>query len=266
MGVAGAKPFDTPMEQNKKLTCSVLDHISQSSALNYDPLLTDPCSYQRLIGRLVYLTITRPDISYAVQTLSQFMNSPKQSHLDAAMRVVRYIKHNPGLGILLSSNNSSQLVAYCDSDWGACPTTRKSLTGFCIKFGDSLISWKTKKQNTVSRSSAEAEYRAMTTATCEIVWISGLLSDMGITLLHPTILFYDNQAAIHIPANPMYHERTKHIEIDCHLIRERIKDGTIKTAHISTTQQLADLFTKGLSKSQHWFLLSKLGVRDLHQP
>lgn len=96
----------------------------------------------------------------------------------------------------------------------------------------------------------------MDAATCEIVWISGLHSDMGVTSLNPTTLFCENQAAIHIAANFMYHERTKHIEIDCHLIRERVKDGTIKTTHISTTQQLADLVTKGLSRSQHWFLTS----------
>lgn len=99
MGVAGAKPFDTPMKQNKKLTSSALHKISHPSALISDPLLSDPGSYQRLIVRLVYLTITRPDICYVVQTLSQFMNSPKQSHMDAAMRVVRYLKNNPGLGI-----------------------------------------------------------------------------------------------------------------------------------------------------------------------
>lgn len=110
------------------------------------------------------------------------------------------------------------------------------------------------------RSSAEAEYRAITATTCEIFWISGLLANMGVTLHELATLFCDNQAAMHIAANSIYDERTKKIEIDCHIVRERVKDGTIKIAHISINQQLADLFTKRLGREQHWFLLRKLGV------
>lgn len=118
-----------------------------------DVELEDIRRYQSLIGRLLYLAITRPDISFAVQMLSQFMNAPKQSHYHAALRVVRYIKNCPGQGLLMSSKQSGKVVAICDADWASCPVTRKSVTGYCIKLGDSMISWKSKKQSTISRSS-----------------------------------------------------------------------------------------------------------------
>lgn len=142
----------------------------------------------------------------------------------------------------------------------ACPMTRRSLTGYFVKIGDSLVSWKTKKQSTVSRSSAEAEYRAMATISCEIVWIIGLLKDMGEVLTDPTTLYCDNMAILHIAANPLYHERTKHIEIDCHLIREKIQAKLIKTSYVPTDSQLAYIFTKSLGKDQHVDLMSKIGA------
>lgn len=185
--------------------------------------------------------------------------------MDDATRVVKYLKGSPGMGILFSARSTLHLTAYCDSDWTSCPMSRRSLTGFCFKLGNSLASWRTKKQSTVSRSSAEAEYRAMATTSCEIVWITRLLSDMGVIFSEPASLFCDNRAALHIAANPMFHERTKQIDIDCHLVRDYIKAGCLQTAYICSTQQLADIFTKGLGKDQHPFLLSKLGVQDLFQ-
>lgn len=117
----------------------------------------------------------------------------------------------------------------------------------------------------MSRSSAEAEYKAMASTTCEITWIVGVLQDMGITSCSPCMLFCDNKAALEIAANPLYHERTKHIEIDCHLIREKIRQKMITTSHIPSSLQLADIFTKALGKGQHTYLLSKLGVLNLYQ-
>lgn len=266
--VTCAKPFDMPMEQNKKFTSHELDSIMQQGHNNAsaDPSLADPSEYQRLVGRLIYLTITRLDICFAVQSLSQFMHAPETSHLDAAIRVVKYIKGNPGQGIILQTSAYLYLTAYRDSDWAACPMSRRYVTGYCIKIGNFFISWKSKKQNTVSWSSTEAEYRAMATTTCEIVWVVGLLRDMGVHLRGPTTLFCDNMAAIHIAANPMYHERMKHIEIDYHLVREKIKEGLIPTQYFPTHQQLGDIFMKSLGKAQHEYLLGLLGVRDLHQP
>ncbi|XP_019231978.1 PREDICTED: uncharacterized protein LOC109212760 [Nicotiana attenuata] len=158
-GLSGGKPALTPLEFNHKLTSIEFDKLFNKEDLSDDRLLEDRSGYQRLVGRLFYLTMTRPDIAFMVRVLSQFMYAPKQSHLGAAMRVIKYIKNNPGLGLFLPSTGSQKLVAFCDSDWGACVETRKSVTGYAVKFGDALISWKSKKQGTVSRSSAEAEFR-----------------------------------------------------------------------------------------------------------
>ncbi|KAL3745639.1 hypothetical protein ACJRO7_014715 [Eucalyptus globulus] len=166
-GLSGYKPAVIPIEQNVKLTTHEYDLDIPSS--NKDPLLKDPSGYQRLVGKLIYLTMTRPDICYAVQILSQFMHMPKESHMNAALKVVRYLKGCPGLGIFLSRECDMGMTAFCDTDYATCPMTRRSITGFCIKLGKSLISWKTKKQSTVSLSSAESEYRAMAKTTCEII-------------------------------------------------------------------------------------------------
>lgn len=247
-GLQHSKSLKVPMDVHDKLTPTSGN------------LLQNPHPYQRLLGKLIYLTVTRPDITFYVHVLSQFMQSPTTSHMQAAMRVLRYLAGNPGQGILLASSSAVQVHAYCDSDWASCPVTRRSTTGFCILLGSSPISWKSKKQTVVSRSSAEAEYRAIALTTCEITWISALLHDMGVDNLPPTILKCDNQAAIAIAANPVHHERTKHIEVDCHFIRDKIASGSIVTQHVPSHAQIADILTKQLSVSQHHHLLNKLGA------
>ncbi|GKU93384.1 hypothetical protein SLEP1_g6979 [Rubroshorea leprosula] len=253
-GMLGTKPCPFPMEQKMKLTPCIGSPLS------------DPMQYRRLVGKLIHLTITRPEISFAVHTLSQFMQAPRQPHLDATMRVWRYLKSSPGQGIFLSSSSSLQLSAYCDSDWASCPTTRRSTTGYLTLLGNSPISWKTKKQSTVSRSSAKAEYRAMASTVSELLWLKGLLQTLGVDTSQPMQLHCDNQAAIHIATNPVFHERTKHIELDCHFIRHWIQVGLIKTSHVRSNLQVADIFTKALGGDQFQFLLCKLGITDLHAP
>ena len=152
------------------------------------------------------------------------------------------------------------IQAYSDSDWGACPFSRRSTTGYIILFGCSPISWKSKKQSTVSRSSSEAEYRAMSQAAAEITWLVRLLEEIGVHSLRPVTLNCDNQSAIHIGKNPVFHERTKHIEIDCHFTREKVLDGLLQLTYMPTQQQQADVLTKILPSPQQDTLLAKLGM------
>ncbi|XP_043717828.1 uncharacterized mitochondrial protein AtMg00810-like [Telopea speciosissima] len=253
-GLTGTRPVDFPMEQNLKLSDST------------GSILSDPSPYRRLVGRLIYLTVTRPDIVHTVNILSQFMHQPRQPHLDAAHRLLRHLKGTASQGIFLYAKSTLKLTAYCDSDWASCPMTRRSTTGYCILLGSSPVSWKTKKQSTVSRSSAEAEYRAMVVATCEVTWLSYLLQHLGVPLRAPVALYCDNLAALYIAANPVFHERTKHIEIDCHVVREKLHQGLIRPTKIASTDQIADIFTKSLGRTQFQHLQSKLGIRNLHAP
>ena len=242
------------MEENHKL------------ALATGPFVANAGQYRRLIGRLIYLTITRPDLCYAVHILSQFMQAPREEHMAAAFRVLRYVKGTPDCGVVLRVQGDLTLVGYCDSDWGACPLTRHSLTGYLMTLGGSPVSWKTKKQATVSRSSAEAEYRSMAAATSELVWLKSLLASLGIFHSQPMHLFCDSRAALHIANNPVFHERTKHIEIDCHFIRERLHSGELALSYIASKIQPADIFTKALRTRHFQYLRSKLGMGNLHAP
>ncbi|KAL5559468.1 hypothetical protein UlMin_035679 [Ulmus minor] len=180
--------------------------------------LSDPTLYRTIVGSLVYLTITHPDIAYVV-------------HI--------YLRGTIFHSLLLPSTSSLDMRAYSDADHGRDPTSRKSVTGFCIFWGDSLISWKSKKQTVVSQSSTEAEYRAMASTTKEIVWLRWLLADMGVSLSHPTPMYCDNKSAIQIAHNSVFHERTKHIEIDCHLTCHHLKHGTITLPFVPSSLQLA---------------------------
>ena len=229
-------------------------------------LLPDATPYRSLIGKLNFLTHTRPDISYAVQTLSQFMQNPRTTHLQALHHVLAYINHTKGQGILLQATPTLTLQAFSDSDWGSCPDTRKSLTSYVLLLGSSPISWKSKKQSTISKSSSEAEYRAMAQAAAEVTWVVRLLDEMGAANLQPVTLHCDNQSAIHIGKNPVFHERTKHIDIDCHFTREKVLEGLIQLTYLPTQSQLADIFTKILPSSQFQMLMSKLGMVDFPLP
>ncbi|KAL0409413.1 UNVERIFIED_CONTAM: Retrovirus-related Pol polyprotein from transposon RE1 [Sesamum radiatum] len=169
-GLTEAKPILTPLPKGVKLSAEI------------GALLTDPKRYRRLIGRLLYLGFTRPDVSFAVQQLSQFLHHPTDQHWAAALHVVRYLKGTASIGLFFPASPSFQLMAYAGADWGSCVDSRRSVTGYYVFLGSSLISWKTKKQNTVSRSSAEAEYHAMAAAVCELQWITYLLQDFQIVV------------------------------------------------------------------------------------
>nr|GEX74015.1 ribonuclease H-like domain-containing protein [Tanacetum cinerariifolium] len=191
------------------------------------------------------------------------MHAPLQSHLKIALRVIRYLKNSPGTGIQIYKDKNLKLSCFTDIDWAKCLRTKKYVSGYCVFLGRSLVSWKSKKQTNVSRSSAEAEYRCMASTTCEVIWISNLLNDLRIKNLLHVNLYSDSSSAIQIAANPVFHERTKHFEVNVHLVREKIQDSVINTIKVSSADQTADLFTKAHGTSQHLKLCNQLSLVDM---
>ncbi|KAL4582843.1 hypothetical protein LXL04_007404 [Taraxacum kok-saghyz] len=245
-GLTDAKVASTPLEPNTHL-------VPQSGTP-----LNDPTAYRQLVGSLVYLTVTRPDLAYAVHTVSQFMASPYSNHYAAVLRILRYLKGTMFHGLHFSSKSSLVLKAFSDADWDGDLTDRRSTTGYCFFLGDSLISWRSKKQSLTARSSTESEYRALADTTQELVWLRWLLADMCAPQSLPTSLWCDNNSAIQIAHNDVFHERTKHIEIDCHFVRQHVVRKTVHLLPISTVDQPADIFTKAHLSGRFQFLVSKL--------
>ncbi|XP_028806858.1 uncharacterized protein LOC114761610 [Neltuma alba] len=211
-GYLGCKPASTPMDPHLKLS------------KDKGSLLDNPLSYRKLIGKLQYLTTTRPNLSFVTQQLSQFMSAPRDTHLQAAHRVLRYIKSSPGAGLFFSSTSDLQLKAFSDSDWAGCVDSRRSVTGFAI---------------------------FLASTTCELQWLLYLLNDFDVSYLRPAVLYCDNQSSLQIAANPTFHERTKHIELDCHLVREKVQAKVIHLLPVKSSDQLADVFTKALHSTRH---------------
>lgn len=216
----------------------------------------------RLIRRLIYLTTTRPDIAFVVQQLSQHVSQHRVIHYRAAIRILQYVKSFSAKGLFYEHKTDLSLSGFADSDWATC----RSVTGYTIFLGSSLVSWKSKKQSTVSRSSCEAEYQALVALTYEVQWLHTLFTELNIKFHKPTSLYCDNRSAVYLAHNPTFHECTKHIEIDSHLIREKIELRIIKLFPISSGAYIADLLTKPLTSPSFLHLISKLGVIELHGP
>lgn len=232
--VKNCNPCNTSVDTKSKL------------AADEGPPVSDPSLYRSLAGALQYLTFTRPNISYAVQQVCLFMHDPREPHLTALKCVLRYIKGTIRHGLQITKSSTTDLIAYSDADWAGCPDTRRSTSGYCVFLGDILISWSSKCQNTVSRSNAEAEYRGVANAVAETIWLRNLFFDLGCLLSKATLVYCDDISAIYLSSNPVHHQRTKHIEIDIHFVRERVALGHIRVLHVPTHLQYADIFTKGL--------------------
>ncbi|KAI5328775.1 hypothetical protein L3X38_028172 [Prunus dulcis] len=246
----GAKAVSTPLS------------TTDSLMLHDGSPLTDPTPYRRLVGGLQYLSLTRPDISFAVNKLSQFMHSPSETHWQALKRLLRYLKGTISFGLHLCRRPSNRLYAFSDADWAGDHDDRKSTTGYVVYLGGNLISWSSRKQQSVSRSSTEAEYRAIAATTSELTWIQSLLRELGIPLPTPPVVSCDNIGAMFYCANPVLHSRMKHIEIDFQFVRDRVTRGLLQVSHVSTTDQLADALTKPLPRPRFHLLRSKIGVSD----
>ncbi|KAI3808433.1 hypothetical protein L1987_24384 [Smallanthus sonchifolius] len=240
-------PYKTPVE------------VRHCLSPDLDGESVDQHLYRSMIGSLLYLTASRPDIMFAVCLCARFQANPKLSHLIAVKRILRYLKHKPKLGLWYPKTNLFDLVAYSDSDYGGCNLDRKSTSGGCQFLGNRLISWQCKKQTTVSQSTAEAEYIAAALCCSQVRWIHHQMLDYGITF-HETPILCDNTAVPHITKNPVQHSKTKHIEIKHHFIRDCVEKKHIKIVEVKTDKQTADIFTKAFDSARFEKLVEMLGM------
>ncbi|XP_019153734.1 PREDICTED: uncharacterized protein LOC109150298 [Ipomoea nil] len=232
-GMTDCKPLATPASVTQSVTPSTQPY-------------ENPTQYRRLVGALQYLTITRPDLSFAVNRLCQFMHSPTDDHWVLLKRVLRYIKGTLNYGLRLSPSVSTSVHAFSDSDWAGCPVDRKNTSGYAVFLGSNLISWLSRKQRTVARSSTKAEYKALADVSAEVTWIVSLLRELGLHSGDPATLWCDNLGATYLCANPVFHARTKHVEIDFHFVRDKVASREFIVNFVSTKDQLADILTKPL--------------------
>jgi len=196
--------------------------------------------------------------------VSQFLSSPCDSHWNAIVQILKYIKKAPGKGLVFTDRGHTNIFGYSDADWAGDASDRRSTSSCCIFVGGNLISWKSKKQTVVAQSSTEAEYRAMAHATSELVWLNHLLQKLSFCEVDQMELACDNQSALHLSSNSVFHERTKYIEVNCHFIRENILSGVIKTPFVNFKDQLADIFTKSLRSPWITYICDKMYAYDMY--
>ncbi|XP_071680293.1 uncharacterized protein [Lolium perenne] len=236
VGMVACKPAPTPLSSSEQLS------LTAGTPLGSE----DSSQYRSIVGALQYLTLTRPDLSFSVNKVCQYLHAPTTEHWSAVKRILRYVKDTMKLGITFTASSSTLLSAFSDADWAGCLDDRRSTGGFAIFVGPNLVSWSARKQDTVSRSSTEAEYKSLANATAELIWVEALLAELGVKLKQKPRLWCDNLGATYLSVNPVFHARTKHIEIDFHFVRERVAKNQLTISFISSKDQVADGFTKAL--------------------
>lgn len=190
------------------------------------------------------------------------MHNPRQHHLNALKRIIRYLQGTSAQRTQIFRSKIDTLTAYSDADWAGCPDTRRSTSGFCVYLGESLVSWSSKRQAIVSQSSAEAEYRGVTNTVAETCWLRNLLLELHVPLSKATLIFCDNISSVYMSSNPVQHQRTKHIELDLHVVREKVALGQVKVLYVPSAFQTADIFIKGLSSSLFSSFKNSLTIRQ----
>lgn len=253
--MSACQPAASPMEEGLKLHTTT------------DQVPVDKRRYQRLVGRLTYLAHTRPEFAYALSIVSQFMHDPSEQHMNAVMHILRYLNSAPGKGMLFTKNGNLQDIdVYTDADWAGALDDRRSTSGYFTFMGGNLVTWRSKKQNVVARSSAEAEFRGLTLGLCEALWLKHFLEDLGYSPRQPIQLYCDNKAACDIAHNPVQHDRTKHVEVDKFFIKEKLDAKILELPKIRSEDQLADMLTKAVSSKVFLKYLCKLGMDDIYAP
>eukprot|EP00253_Pinus_taeda_P027362 PITA_27362 len=223
----------------------------------------DATLYHQLVGKILYLTHTCPDLSFDVGLIAQFMQTPPEIHWKAAKRILHYVRGIVQFGIHYNVEASPLLVGFTDSDWAGDPDDRKSTAGYVFTLGSGPITWACKKQGAISLSSAEAEYRGAVEASKEALWLRQILSDFGFQQQHPTTLWCDNQSAIQLCKDPVQHQHSKHIELHMHFIRKLIHDHVLEVQYCSKDDQVADIFTKALTEAKFTKLRFMVGVQEV---
>ncbi|CAJ2666261.1 unnamed protein product [Trifolium pratense] len=245
-GMTEGKPASTPITATPPL-------LKNSG----DPL-PSPTEYRALVGSLQYLSLTRPDIAFATNKLAQFMQNPSTMHWLALKRLLRYLAGSCDKGIFISATAPLTFHAYSDADWAGDKDDYISTTGYLLYLGDTPISWSSRKQRSVARSSTEAEYKALADTASELLWVLSLFTELGHTPTAGPVIYCDNLGATHLSANPVFHSRMKHIALAYHFVRENVQRGRFRVSFVSTNDQLADILTKPLLRPRFEFLLSKL--------
>ncbi|KAL6505058.1 hypothetical protein OROGR_024875 [Orobanche gracilis] len=246
--MSDCKPASTPSTPSLHLT------TTEGSPLS------NPKDYRSLVGGLQYLSLTRPDVAFTVNKLSQFMHCPTDIHWAALKRLLRYLHGSIHHGLLIRRNSPLHLHAFTDADWAGDKQTYRSTTGYIVYLGSNPIAWSSKRQPTLARSSTEAEFRAVASTTTEVQWLVSLLSELGYNSTVTPTIFCDNLSATHYSANPVFHSRMKHLALDFHFVREKVQEGSLRVTHIKGDDQLADALTKPLLKHRYHTLLSKIGL------
>ena len=240
-GMTGCKPLDTPLDQNVKL-------------FDDGQYLEDAYLYRKIVGGLIYLTITRLDLSYAVGLVLQFMQKPCKSHLDVIRRILHYVKATCSYGSFYEKRNDGCMYGYSDANWAGNLDDRRSTNGYAFTLGSAMISRSSKKQPIVALSCTKAESCGVTLATCEATWLKILLTELGIQIHGQIMIYCDNVSSMMLAKNPIYHARMNNIDIYYHCVNEKVIEGEVNLAYVKSKDQMPYIFTKALGREKYaWF-------------
>jgi hypothetical protein len=223
----------------------------------------DSTNYKQIVGSLMYLTATRPDIMYAVSLISRYMENPKEIHLLAAKRIFRYLQGTADFGLLYKKGEHSDLMGFTDSDYAGDQDDRKSTSGYVFMLGTGVVSWSSKKQPIVTLSTTESEFVAAASCACQAIWLRRILEEIQFKQQGETSIYCDNSSTIKLSRNPVLHGRSKHIDVKYHFLRDLAKDEVINLIFCRSEDQVADIFTKPLKTPLFHKLRELLGVCSL---